>query len=92
MHDFDGVICVFLAFELYEAVALMLIGDFVSGDVDVDDWTALGEEFPEETLVDFGVDVAGVDCGLLVAFVEGGNQGHYSYNYKQCLSVETIQY
>ena len=43
MHYLDRVVCIFLAFELYEAVALMLVGDFISGDVNIDDWPALGE-------------------------------------------------
>ena len=31
MHDFDRIIGVVLTFELNKAVALMLIGDFISG-------------------------------------------------------------
>ena len=69
MHDFDGIVCVFLAFELYETVALVFICYFITGNVDVDYWTALSEELPKDIFVNFLVDVASIDCGLLVAFV-----------------------
>jgi hypothetical protein len=88
VHDLDRVVCVFLALEFDKAVALMLIGDFISGDMDVDDRSALGEQFPEEALVDFGVNVAGIDCCLLVAFVEGGYHCHCSYNIGLCLIIK----
>lgn len=47
----------------------MLVGDLVAGDVDVDDGAALDEQLPEDVLVDFGVEVADVDCCLLVTLV-----------------------
>lgn len=70
MHDFYRVVSVFLALEFDEAVALMLIGDFISGDVDVDDWPALREQLPKHIFVDLLIDVSSVDCGLLVALVK----------------------
>lgn len=69
MHDLDGIVCVFFALELDEAVALVLVGDLVTRDVDIDHWAALSEELPEDVLVYFLVDVACVDCCLLVALV-----------------------
>lgn len=76
MHDLDGVVGVLLALELDEAVALVLVGDLVPGDVHVDHRPALREQLPEDVLVDLLVDVARVDRGFLVALVEGGNEGH----------------
>lgn len=58
MHDFDGVICVFFTLKLYEAVALVLVGDFVSGNMDVDNRSALSEKLPQDVLIDFLVDVS----------------------------------
>lgn len=43
VHDLDGVVGVLLAFELDEAVPLVLVADFVPGDVHVDDGAALSE-------------------------------------------------
>jgi hypothetical protein len=76
MHNLDGVVCVLFTLELDETVGLMLVGDLVTGDVDIDDGSTLGEQLPQDVLVDLLVDVAGVDRGLLVAFVEGGNRSH----------------
>jgi hypothetical protein len=78
VHDLDGVIGVLFAFEFDEAVALMLVGDLVARDVDVDHWAALREEFPEDVFVHLLVDAARVDCRLLVSLVEGGDEGHGS--------------
>ena len=73
MHYFDGVVCIFFTFEFDKAEALMFIGDFISGDVDVHDRPALGEEFPQNVLVYFGVKVTCINGGLLVSLVEGGD-------------------
>lgn len=70
MHDFYGVVSVFLALELDEAIALMLVGNFISRNVDVDNWSALCEKLPKHVLVDLLIDVSSVDCGLLVALVK----------------------
>ena len=76
MHDFDRIIGIILTFELNKSVALMLIGDFVSGKMNVNDGSALDKEFPEETLRFFLIEMADVDGSLLVAFVERGDLGH----------------
>ena len=76
MHNLNGVVCIFFAFELDEAVPLMLVCDFISRNVDIYYWTALREEFPENILVDLLVEVAGVNCCLLVALVERRDQRH----------------
>lgn len=76
VHDFDRIIGVVLTFELNKAVALMLIGDFISGKMNVNDGSALNKEFPEETLSDFLIEIADIDGSLLVAFVERGDLGH----------------
>ena len=70
MHNLDGVISILLALKLDESIALMLISDFVSRDVDVDDWATLGKQLPEDILCDFLVETARVDCCFLVALVE----------------------
>lgn len=77
MHDFDAVLGVLLAFELDEAVALVLVADFVAGDVHVDDGAALCEQLPDYVLGYFLVEVPDVDRGLLVALVDGGDYRHY---------------
>lgn len=76
MHDFDRVVSVLLILELHKSVALMFVGDLVPRNVDIHDGSALGEQLPEETFVHFRVDVACVDCGLLISLVEGGNHCH----------------
>ena len=73
MHNFDRVIGIFLTFELDEAEALVFIGDFISGDVNIDNGATLGEKFPQDILVDFGIKISGIDGCLLVSFVEGGD-------------------
>lgn len=69
MHDLDGIVGILFTLELDEAVALMLVGDLIAWDVDIDHWSALSEELPKNTLVYFLVDVTRVDCGLLVALI-----------------------
>lgn len=69
VHDFNRVVCVLLAFELNKAIALMLIGDFISWQMDINYGPALNEEFPEEIFGDFLVEVADVDGCLLISFV-----------------------
>jgi len=76
VHYLYGVVCVVLAFELNKTKALVLVAYFISRNMHVDDRTALGHELPEDTLVDFLIEVARVDSGLLVALVEGGDGGH----------------
>ena len=80
MHDLDGVVGIFLTFELHEAIPLMLIGDLIPGDMNIDNWPTLCEQFPKQTLVYFGVDVTRIHCGFLVALVERGDHRHGSYN------------
>lgn len=48
----------------------MLICDFVSGNVNINDWSTLGEELPQEALIDFGIDITRVYCSLLVSLVK----------------------
>ena len=54
----------------------MLIGDFVSGEMNIDDRAALYKEFPEQTLGDFLIKIANINGSLLVAFVKGGDLSH----------------
>jgi len=54
----------------------MFVGYFISRDVNVDYRPALREQFPENVLVNFLIDVSSVDCSLLIAFVEGGDSCH----------------
>lgn len=76
MHNLDGVICILFTLELYKTVGLMFIGDLVPRNVDIDDGSALREQLPQYVFVDLLIDVACVDGGLLIAFVEGGNRSH----------------
>ena len=76
MHDFDGIIGIFLTLELHKSVPLMFVGDFVTRNVHIDDRSALSEEFPEYVFVDFLIYVSSVNCCLLVAFVERGDCRH----------------
>ena len=46
MHDLDGIVCIFLTFELNKTVPLMLIGNLVSGDVDINNRTTLRKQLP----------------------------------------------
>lgn len=46
MHNLDGIVCIFLTFELNETVALMLIGDLIPGDVDIYNRTTLRKKLP----------------------------------------------
>lgn len=47
MHDFYAVVGVLLALELNEAIALVLVGDLVSRQVDVNDRAALDKQLPQ---------------------------------------------
>lgn len=76
MHDFDGVICIFFTLKLDEAVALVLIGDLIPRDMNIDYRSALSEQFPEQTLIDLDVDIACVDSCFLISLVEGWNGRH----------------
>ncbi len=77
MHDLDRVVGVILTFELDEPIALVLVGNFISREMDVDNRAALYKEFPKKILCDLLIEVADVDSCLLVAFVERGDKGHW---------------
>lgn len=74
MHNFDRVISVLFAFKLNEAVALVLIGNFVPGKVDIHNRATLDEELPKEIFSYFLIEIAHVDGCLLVSLIERGNE------------------
>ena len=76
MHYLDGVVCIFLAFELDESISLVLVCDLIAGYVHIHHGPTLCEEFPEDVLIDLLVEVAAVDGGLLVALVERRDCSH----------------
>ena len=51
VKDLDRIISVFFSLELDKAIALMLVGDFVSRYVHVDDRPSLQEQLPNDLLV-----------------------------------------
>lgn len=77
MHDLDGVVGVILTFELNKSIALMLVGNLISGEMNIDNRAALYKELPQKIFCDLLVKVADVDSCLLVAFVEWGDEGHW---------------
>ena len=46
VEDLDGVVCVLFSLKLDKAVALVLVGHLVTGNVNVDDRASLEEQFP----------------------------------------------
>ena len=46
MHNFDRVICIFFALKLNESVSLMLISNFISGKMNVNNRSTLNKKFP----------------------------------------------
>lgn len=43
VHNFDGVVCILLTFELDEPESLMLVGNFIPGNMHIHDWPALSK-------------------------------------------------
>lgn len=76
MHDLDRIIRILLTLELYKSISLMLIGDLIPRDVNIDHWSALREQLPKYVFVDLLVDVARIDRGFLVALIERWDEGH----------------
>jgi hypothetical protein len=76
MHNLDGVVRILLTLELDKSVGLMLVGDLVSRNVNIDDRSTLRKEFPEYIFVNFLIDIARVDGGLLIAFIERRYSSH----------------
>lgn len=77
MHDLDGVISVILTFEFNKSIALMFVGNLISGEMDVDNGATLYKELPQKIFCDLLIEIADVDSCLLVAFVERGYEGHW---------------
>ena len=47
VHDLDRVIGIILTFELNKAITLVLIGDLISGQMNVNNGAALDKQLPE---------------------------------------------
>jgi hypothetical protein len=69
MHDLDRVIGIILTFKLNKPVALVLIGDFIPGQMNVDDRATLYKQLPEETFGNFLIEITNVNSRLLVSLV-----------------------
>lgn len=79
MHDFDGIVSVFFASEFHKPKTIMLIGDLVPWQMDIDDWSTLHEQLPQDLLVHSSVYIADVECSLLVAFKYRSQKSTYHY-------------
>lgn len=69
VHDFDRIISIILTFELHKAITLMFIGDFISGQVNVDHRPTLHKQLPQQTLSDFLIEITHINCCLLISLV-----------------------
>ena len=70
VKDLNRVISVFFGLELDKAITLMLVGDFIARYMHVDDGPSLEEQFPNDLLVYSRLQIANIDCGLLISFEE----------------------
>lgn len=46
MNDLNRIVCIFLRFKLNKPITLMLIGNFISGYMNVHNWSTLQKELP----------------------------------------------
>ncbi len=76
VHDLNWVIGIILTFELNKAITLVLIGDFISGQMNVNNRATLDKQLPEETFGDFLIEITDVNGCLLVALVKRGDLSH----------------
>jgi len=71
VQNLDRIVSVLLGFELDEAVALVLVRHFVAWDVHIYDGACLQKELPDNLFVDSWLQVAYIDCRLLVSLKQG---------------------
>ena len=74
VKNLDRVISVFFGLELDKAITLMLVSDFISRYVHVDDGPSLEEQLPNDLLVHPRLQIANIYCGLLISFEERAAQ------------------
>ena len=78
MHNFDRVVCIFFTPELYESITLIirfhiylvLSSDFILGNMNVDNWSTLGEELPYNVICDFGIEGSNINSCFLISFIK----------------------
>jgi hypothetical protein len=75
VQDLDAVVSVLFTPELHKSVALVLVGDLVSRHVHIDHRPSLDKQLPQQLLIDTRLEVADVDSGVLVAFVDRSEEG-----------------
>jgi hypothetical protein len=76
MHNLDRVIRILLTLELDKPIGLMLVGDLISRNVNIDDGSTLSKEFPQYIFINFLINITGIDGSLLIAFIERGYSRH----------------
>ena len=69
VHDLNRVIGIILTFELNKAITLVLIGDLIPRQMNVNNWATLNKQLPKETFGDFLIEITDVDGCLLIALV-----------------------
>ena len=88
VQNLDRIVSVLFSFELDKAVALMLVRDFVAWDVHIHDWSCLQKELPDNLFVDSRLQVAYIDCGLLISLKQGpsktGKRGMFVHIARTC--------
>ena len=55
VENFNWVVGIFFVLKLNKAISLVLIGNFVSRNMDIDYGTALEEHLPNDIFVNFGI-------------------------------------
>lgn len=64
VHNFNGIVSIFLTQEFNKAIALVLASDSVLWHVGVDHWPCLEEELPQQRFAHFLVQTAHVHRGI----------------------------
>ena len=76
VHDFDGIVGIFLSLEFAESVALMRLRYSVLWEMNADHRAHLEHELPYQRIRSLLIDAADVDCCVLVSFVVGKSSRH----------------
>jgi hypothetical protein len=87
MHNFDGIVCILLTFKLYKTISLMLISDFISWNMDVNNGSALCKKLPNNILCNFLINITDIDSCLLISLIYWGNNWHNIYFLKSIIKL-----
>jgi len=68
MKQLNAVVGILFILELYKTVVLMFICNFVTGEMNMNNRSCLQEQLPQQLFVDTLVQIANIDCCLLVTF------------------------